>query len=206
MDGGKTFGPASSQQLIVNSIAISSSNPDLLYIGCGGSNNSYTGIYKSTDAGITWEEKTRGLPRGKEGKPAFAVTGVKIDAANQDIVYAALYRNGIYVSLDGGNYWTCAGLSDYILFDVNSGPAAARAADSFKQKGLHAEPPLFHYSCGHCQRHVQVLIVRHWFALRYYYCSRYREHGRQRGSVFLQRKLLRQQRWLLFINDACRCA
>jgi photosystem II stability/assembly factor-like uncharacterized protein len=132
MDGGKTFGPASSQQLIVNSIAISSSNPDLLYIGCGGSNNSYTGIYKSTDAGITWEEKTRGLPRGKEGKPAFAVTGVKIDVTNQDIVYAALYRNGIYVSLDGGNYWTCAGLSDYILFDVNSGPAA----DSKQQKGL----------------------------------------------------------------------
>jgi hypothetical protein len=72
------------------------------------------------------------LPRGKEGKPAFAVTSVKIDVANQDIVYAALYRNGIYVSLDGGNYWTCAGLSDYILFDVNSGPAA----DIKQQNGL----------------------------------------------------------------------
>ncbi|MCX5903734.1 MAG: hypothetical protein NTV89_09770, partial [Proteobacteria bacterium] len=136
IDGGKTFVPASSQQLTVNSIAISPSNPDLLYIGCGASNNSDTGIYKSTDAGITWDLKIKGLPRGKDGKPAFAVTGVKIDAANSDIVYASLYRHGIYVSLDGGNYWTCAGLSDYIMFDVNSGPAAARVAGGFKQKGL----------------------------------------------------------------------
>ena len=121
-DGGKTFSPASSRQLIVNSIAISASKPDLIYIGCGASDNSYTGIYKSTDAGKTWELKIKGLPKGKDGTAAFAVTSIKIDAANPDIVYAALYRHGIYVSLDGGNYWTCAGLSDYLSFDVNTTP------------------------------------------------------------------------------------
>jgi hypothetical protein len=33
-------------------------------------------------------------------------------------MYAATYRHGIYISHDGGNYWTLLGLSDYWLFDV----------------------------------------------------------------------------------------
>ena len=139
--GGRTMAAATSLQLVVNSIAIAAENPDIIYIGCGASNNSYAGIYKSTNAGMTWEEKTGGLPKGDDGKPAFAVTGIKIDAANPDIIYAALFRHGVYVSLDGGSYWTCAGLSDYILFDVNSGPAAARAAGGIKQKALAQNIP-----------------------------------------------------------------
>jgi hypothetical protein len=133
-NGGGTMASATSLDLVVNSIAVSAENPDIVYIGCGASNNSYAGIYKSTNAGMTWEEKTAGLPKSADGKSAFAVTSVKIDAANPDIVYAALFRNGIYVSLDGGNYWTCAGLSDYMIFDVNSIPVAARAAGRLLQK------------------------------------------------------------------------
>lgn len=140
-NGGKTMVPALSRELVVNSIAIAAEDPDLIFIGCGASNNSYAGIYKSTNAGMTWEEKTGGLPKGADGKHAFAVTGIKIDAANPDIIYAALYRHGIYVSLDGGNYWTCAGLSDYTIFDVNSGSAAARAAGGFMQKNLAQNIP-----------------------------------------------------------------
>jgi photosystem II stability/assembly factor-like uncharacterized protein len=140
-DGGKTLAPASTRQLVVNSIAIAAGNPNLIYIGCGASNNSYSGIYKSTDAGITWEEKTGGLPRGDDGNYSFAVTGVKIDAANPDIVYASLYRHGIYVSLDGGTYWTCTGLSDYIIFHVNSASDAAHAAGGFQQNSLKQNIP-----------------------------------------------------------------
>ena len=141
VDGGRTMVAATSLQLVVNSIAIAAENPDIVYIGCGASNNSYAGIYKSTNAGMTWEEKTGGLPKGADGKPAFAVTSVKIDATNPDIVYAALFRHGIYVSLDSGNYWTCAGLSDYMIFDVNSRSAAARAASVFRQKDLTQNIP-----------------------------------------------------------------
>jgi photosystem II stability/assembly factor-like uncharacterized protein len=50
----------------------------------------------SHDAGTTWRESGRGLPRG---------TAVAIAAADPDtIVYAA--RNRLYVSRDGGVFWT----------------------------------------------------------------------------------------------------
>jgi len=134
-DGGKTFVPASSQKLVVNSIAIAAANPDLIYIGCGANDNCYTGIYKSTDAGKTWELKIKGLPKKKDGTPAFAVTSVKIDDTNPDIVYASLFQDGIYVTMNGGNYWTCAGLSDYLSFDVNSVQnSAAHSANGAVQK------------------------------------------------------------------------
>jgi hypothetical protein len=50
----------------------------------------------SHDAGTTWRESGRGLPRG---------SAVAIAAADPDtIVYAA--RNRLYVSRDGGVFWT----------------------------------------------------------------------------------------------------
>lgn len=50
----------------------------------------------SHDAGTTWRESGRGLPRGR---------AVAIASADPDtIVYAA--RNRLYVSRDGGVFWT----------------------------------------------------------------------------------------------------
>jgi photosystem II stability/assembly factor-like uncharacterized protein len=50
----------------------------------------------SHDAGTTWRQSGRGLPRGR---------AVAISAADPDtIVYAA--RNRVYVSRDGGVFWT----------------------------------------------------------------------------------------------------
>jgi len=97
---------------VVNSIAISSSDPNLMFAGCGGSDCTFAGIYKSTDAGATWALANKGLPQ------EFAITSIKIDAANNNIIYAASFYGGIYVTLDGGNYWTLAGLSDYLVYDV----------------------------------------------------------------------------------------
>jgi len=114
-------------EVVVNDIAISKQPPYVLYAACGGSNTSYSGIYKSTDNGTTWVKKEDGLP------DHYAVTDIKIDPDDATIVYAALYkgyddnctysvcpdRNGIYVSYDGGDYWSLLGLSDYYLYDVN---------------------------------------------------------------------------------------
>jgi hypothetical protein len=50
----------------------------------------------SHDAGTTWRQSGRGLPRGR----AVAVSAVAPDT----IVYAA--RNRLYVSRDGGVFWT----------------------------------------------------------------------------------------------------
>jgi hypothetical protein len=83
-----------------------------MFAGCGGSDCTYSGIYKSTDAGATWALASKGLPQ------EFAITAIKIDAASNTIIYAASFYGGIYVTLDGGNYWTMAGLSDYLVYDV----------------------------------------------------------------------------------------
>lgn len=111
------------RDVIVNSITIAPSDPDIIYAGCGGSNTSCSGIFKSTDAGTTWTLKTDGLP------PDFAVRDIMIDRSNSDIVYAVLYKGcngnscdlgGTYITLDGGSYWTRVGLSDYRMYDINS--------------------------------------------------------------------------------------
>jgi photosystem II stability/assembly factor-like uncharacterized protein len=53
-------------------------------------------IVVSHDAGTTWRESGRGLPAGK---------AIAIDADNPDVaVYAA--RNRLYVTRDGGVFWT----------------------------------------------------------------------------------------------------
>jgi hypothetical protein len=54
----------------------------------------------SHDAGTTWRESGRGLPAGKS---------VAIDPDNPDVaVYAA--RNRLYVTRDGGVFWTALGV------------------------------------------------------------------------------------------------
>lgn len=63
------------------------------------------GIFRSTDAGVTWEHLTNGLPE-------VAASDVAIHATDGSIVYAAIgdifghTDNGIYKSVDGGDSWT----------------------------------------------------------------------------------------------------
>ena len=127
-DGGDTW-PEVLSGVIVNEITVSAAAPDLMFAACGGSsaNTGSAGIYKRIDNGLTWEKKITGLP------DKFSVSDIKIDAANTDIVYAALFKgfndcyddeciylNGIYISINGGDYWTQIGLSDFYVYDVNS--------------------------------------------------------------------------------------
>ncbi len=131
-DGGSTWLHAQLPDVVVNSISIAPSNNDIIFIGCGGSNaTNYNGIYKSTDGGSTWEHKTKGLPDN------LAVTDISVDINDSNIIYAALYKGytdstgslaGTYVSLDGGEYWTQIGLSDYRQYDIhNTGSETASA-------------------------------------------------------------------------------
>ena len=88
-------------------------NPDVIYAAAyqrrrhiwsllaGGPNS---GIYKSTDNGVTWRKVTNGLPQGDKGKIGLAVT-----PADPNLVYATIEANdkqkGFYLSTDKGESW-----------------------------------------------------------------------------------------------------
>ncbi len=139
-DGGLTWNDCPIPDLVVNSIHISPSDPNLIVIGCGGSDATYAGIYKSTDAGASWTESDTGLPK------SFSVSDATVDSDDASIMYAALYKGfndytsrlgGTYISLDGGGYWTQIGLSDYRLYDISSS-SGTYTTQALKSSGVGA--------------------------------------------------------------------
>ncbi|MEM6765286.1 MAG: glycosyl hydrolase [Bacteroidota bacterium] len=97
----------------INEMVMDPSNPDIMYASAfqrrrhvftylGGGPNS--GIYKSTDGGMTWEKANKGLPGVDKGR-----IGLSISPANPDILYAiveaAQGKSGFYKSVDGAASW-----------------------------------------------------------------------------------------------------
>ncbi|MCU0710319.1 MAG: PDZ domain-containing protein, partial [Pirellula sp.] len=94
----------------IGAVAVSKSNPDILWVGTGENNprNSVSygdGVYKSTDGGKTWTNM--GL------KKTFQIGEIVIHPTNPDIVYVGalgrLYgsneERGVYKTTDGGKSW-----------------------------------------------------------------------------------------------------
>ncbi|HEY1404244.1 MAG TPA: hypothetical protein VGB05_08970, partial [Pyrinomonadaceae bacterium] len=121
-DGGTNFVPVSDTHvdLAVGSIAFSKSNPSIVYAGMGDLDNGYfgTGVLKSTDAGATWARVSNNtLP------PLATTAEIEVDPTDHNRVYVLqatrtmatsyndlnpdgnLYRNGFYLSEDGGISW-----------------------------------------------------------------------------------------------------
>ncbi len=109
---GKDWTPIFDQTfaLSIGDIAISKSNPKLLYVGTGEANGGISssegyGIFKSVDGGDTWQ--SLGL------RNSGSVAQVAIDPRNNNRVFVAAmgeqYRKGgqrgIYKTEDGGNSW-----------------------------------------------------------------------------------------------------
>ncbi len=96
--------------LSVGDLAVSESNPDIVWIGTGEANHfrasiAGIGMYKSTDAGETWTHK---------GLAATQTIGrIRVHPANPDIVYVAATghewtynpERGVYKTTDGGETW-----------------------------------------------------------------------------------------------------
>ena len=94
----------------IGAVAVAPSDPNVIYVGGGevtlrGNVSSGSGMYKSIDAGKTWD--FIGLPESRH------IPRVRIHPTNPDIVYAAVLGNiykptqerGVYKSTDGGKSW-----------------------------------------------------------------------------------------------------
>ena len=114
-DGGKTWKAilTISENTGVNDVVIDPSNPDILYASAyqrrrhvftlidGGPESA---IYKSTDAGATWNKVSSGMPSVDMGR-----IGLAISPADPNVVYAAVEaadgKGGIFRSTDKGANW-----------------------------------------------------------------------------------------------------
>ena len=119
--------------LSIASIVIDPNNPDVMYVGTGegffndnvarGVNRSAirgAGVFKTTDAGVTWTQlaATAGWQYTQR---------VAVQPGNSSVLLAAVRPGGIYRSTDGGVTWRLvrsAFTSDQVAFDPNDGTKA----------------------------------------------------------------------------------
>ncbi len=113
IDAGNTWAPVTDGQIgssSVGAVAVSESNPDVVYIGMGescirGNIMPGDGVYKSTDAGKTWTRV--GFAN------VDAISKIRVHPTNPDIVYVAAFgqyygpsdERGVFKSTDGGKTW-----------------------------------------------------------------------------------------------------
>ncbi|MDF2773252.1 MAG: glycosyl hydrolase repeat-containing protein [Geminicoccaceae bacterium] len=114
-DGGDTWTPVTDGQIgsaSVGAVAVSESNPDIVYIGMGetcirGNIMAGDGVYKSTDAGKTWRQV------GFDGGSKQNISKIRIHPTNPDIVWVAVFgfhgapneERGVFKTTDGGRTW-----------------------------------------------------------------------------------------------------
>src|SRR5262245_23778834 len=112
-NNGTTFEPQFQDQglISIGDISVSQSNPDLVWVGTGESNNRQStswgdGVYKSIDGGKRWTRM--GLPTSRY------INRIVIDPRNNDVVFVAATgslwgpggERGVYRTSDGGRTWT----------------------------------------------------------------------------------------------------
>lgn len=124
VNNGITFSPAFENQgsFSMGCVRIDPSNPNIVWVGTGESNNQSNviygdGIYRSEDGGKSW--KNMGLQHSDH------IGGIVIDPMNSDVVYAAAYGSyhneggdrGVYKTTDAGKTWRrVLFVSDYTGF------------------------------------------------------------------------------------------
>ncbi|HJQ68508.1 MAG TPA: glycosyl hydrolase [Blastocatellia bacterium] len=112
-DGGATWKPVTDRQInssSVGAVAVSESQPDIVYIGMGEVQIQRNmlqgdGVYKSTDAGKTWSHI--GLADTQ------VISRVRVHPQNPNLIYVAAFghpyganeERGVYRSTDGGKSW-----------------------------------------------------------------------------------------------------
>jgi photosystem II stability/assembly factor-like uncharacterized protein len=113
VDSAKTWTPITDKYFggTIGAIAVSESNPDIVYVGGGefavrGNTSHGDGMWKSTDAGKTWTFVGLGDAR--------QIARVRVHPADPNVVYVAALghlwgpnpERGIFRTRDGGKTWT----------------------------------------------------------------------------------------------------
>jgi photosystem II stability/assembly factor-like uncharacterized protein len=112
-DGGEDWVPVTDFQVTsasVGAVAVSETNPDLVFIGMGetcirGNIMPGDGVYRSRDAGETWEHVGFHQSHG--------ISKIRIHPTNPDIIFVASFgkygaaseERGVFKSTDGGDTW-----------------------------------------------------------------------------------------------------
>ncbi len=106
--------------LAVASIAVDPSSPNTIYVGSGDPSVASdglpgTGLYKSTDAGSTWNRMASATLTG-------GVNKVLVHPTNSNIVFACSYDNGrgVYRSTNGGVTFTKVFTAAAVIWDIIS--------------------------------------------------------------------------------------
>lgn len=112
-DAGLTWNPIFDGQSIasIGALAVAPSDANVIYVGTGEADMREDitygdGMYKSTDAGVTWTKI--GLPDSRQ------IGRILVDPTDADIVYVAVLghaygasaERGVYKTTDGGKTWT----------------------------------------------------------------------------------------------------
>lgn len=121
----------------VGAVAVSESNPDVVYIGMGerdirGDLAEGDGVYRSSDAGKTWTHV--GLDKAR------TISRIVIDPKNPDLVYVAALghvygpnpERGVFKSTDGGKTW------DRVLYESERAGAVDLVIDPADSSTLYA--------------------------------------------------------------------
>src|SRR5688572_23477079 len=138
-DGGLSWAAVTDKYFggTIGAIAISESNPDVVYVGTGeypirGNVSHGDGLYKTTDGGKTW--RYSGLAETRQ------IARVRVHPKNPDVVYVAALghvwapnpERGFYRSADGGATWK------QILFRNDSTGAIELVMDPAEPSTLYA--------------------------------------------------------------------
>ncbi len=109
-DGGATFTAANTglTNLTVFNMAISASNPNVIYLGTS-QTGSGAGMYITTNAGVSWTQINSGIV-----ETSIAVGALAVDPTNPAVAYMAIFDGlvdsqvGLYKTTNSGTTWVPA--------------------------------------------------------------------------------------------------
>ena len=91
-------------------LAYAPSDPSIVYGGMSRERNTINGgvppgpshgVYKSTDAGVTWQNVSDGLDT-----PLLNILCMAVHPSDPDIVYLGTWKDGVFKTTDGGQTWS----------------------------------------------------------------------------------------------------